>query len=357
MIDGFPKITGSLSEGRYFIEYDGLKLSVFSGRSAARDIAQLESLISAAPPAHVPVIVAPYRDEFAALFNGHEKFFFLAPICFSTAPPDDARLIWDTASLKFFINQINIDDKFEITVIPQWQTLTEAIKLATKHIFDRAAVRLKTIRHFGRLWPINFRLNSPHVTADITLLRSQRPEMLVMAGPSLDAAFPELPPETNIWSADTALPALVARGIWPQVVFSVDAGFASSEHFVGLTHQIAAQKTTLVCDMLGNAAVQRLPFGKQLSYQSSHPLVQEFCSSKAFALTPIENPRGDVGSLMRNVFALLFANADVRILGHDGKSLRKISHARGTAYYKRAYIKQTRLQTAETYMLKLSARY
>ncbi len=231
------------------------------------------------------------------------------------------------------------------------------MRQATQQLFERAAVRLKTIRHFGRLWQINFRLNAVRETHDIIRLKELPPDLLVMAGPSLDAALPEAARAKLIWCADTALPALVAHGIYPRVVFSVDAGFASSEHFCGLSSDIGTRSTVLVCDLLGNAAVQRLPFEEKLTYQSSHPLVQQFCSAAGHALTPVENPSGDVGSLMRNVHALLFNSAEVKVVGHDGRSLRKITHARGTAYFKRSYMQQNRLFTPESYFARLSRRY
>lgn len=357
MLAGFPHTTVKASEGRFNVEYDGKAITVFTARSAERDLAQLKNLLQSAAAGSVPVIVAPYRSEFAALFTHDAKFVFIAPASFAANLPKDDRLIADDAALEYFVNSIAQDDKFEIHVVPQWQGLTDAMRQAAQQLFERAAVRLRTIRHFGRLWQVNFRLNAARQPADITRLKDLCPDLLVMAGPSLDTAINAIAGAKLIWCADTALPALTARGVFPQVVFSVDAGFASSEHFCGLAAEIRKRNMVLVSDLLGNAAVQRLPFSEKLTYQSSHPLVQQFCSAAGHALTPVENPRGDVGSLMRKVYALLFGNAEVKVTGHDGRSVKKISHARGTAYFQRAFIRQTRLFTPELYMAKLSRRY
>jgi hypothetical protein len=342
MLAGFPHTTGKTSDARFSLEYDGKAITVFTARSAERDLAQLKDLLQSAAPGSVPVIVAPYRAEFAS---------------FATELPRDDRLIADDAALEYFVNSIGKDDKFEIHVVPQWQALTDAMRQAAQQLFERAAVRLRTIRHFGRLWQINFRLNAARQPSDITRLKDFCPDLLVMAGPSLDAAIATVAGAKLIWCADTALPVLAAHGIFPQVVFSVDAGFASSEHFCGLAAEIRKRNMVLVSDLLGNAAVQRLPFREKLTYQSSHPLVQQFCSAAEHALTPVENPRGDVGSLMRNVHALLFAGRPAKVIGHDGHSLKKVSHARGTAYFQRAFIRQSRLFTPELYMERLSRRY
>ena len=191
---------------------------------------------------------------------------------------------------------------------------------------------------------------------DVSKLGELRPDALVMAGPSLDNAIEELRRAKTIWCADTALPALLKRHIFPRVVFSVDAGFASREHFVGAASKFLSS-AALVSDILGNPPVQRLPFAEHLTYASSHPLVQEFCASRRGDLTFIENPAGDVGSLMRAVFARFFGDAPVKIFGHDGGHRRRVTHARGTAYFSRSYASCNRLMNAETYMLKLSRRY
>lgn len=357
MLAGFPHITGKTSEGRFSVEYGDTVITVFTPRSAERDLTQLKGLLRPSAPGNIPVIIAPYRTEFTALFTHGARFAFIAPVCFAAELPQDDRLIADDAALEHFVNSVAKDDKFEIHVAPQWQTLSEAMRQAAQQLFERAAVRLRTIRHFGRLWQINFRLNAARKIADVGRLRNFCPDLLVMAGPSLDAAIDTVADAKLIWCADTALPALAARGVYPRVVFSVDAGYASSEHFCGLGRAPAMRDVILVCDLLGNAAVQRLPFKEKLTYQSSHPLVQQFCASAKQALTPVENPRGDVGSLMRNVYALFFADQPVRIIGHDGRSFRKLSHARGTAYFRRAFNKQTRLFTPELYLANLSRRY
>jgi hypothetical protein len=356
-LTAFREISAEAAGGRYAVLFQGEKIPVYSDRSAARDLAQIKELIAAVPAGHTALLIAPYADSLRVLLDTPQKFFWISPVHFAPELPGDERLVADDAGLERFINNVGADEKFTLLPIAQWQQASAYVVQATRALLERAAVRLKTIGHFARLWQINFRVNAAAAAryGDIAELRGQKPDALVMAGPSLDTA--DLTDYKAIWCADTALPALIARGTYPQVVFSVDAGFASREHFVDAIPAIRSHQMRLVCDLLGYPAVQRLPFAGHLTYASSHPLVQEFSAVVRPDLTPIENPAGDVGSLMRAVFQKFFGNAAVKISGHDGGHRRRITHARGTAYFRRSFAAQTRLVNVETYMLKLSRRY
>lgn len=354
----FREISIATADGRFAIAYNGVTIPVYSERSGTRDLVQLRDVIETAANGFVPIIVAPYGEALAPLLELRRPFIFLAPVSFSGTQPDDERLVASDAALEAFINNIDPEQKFTVYLLPQWREARDYVASGVKSILERAAVRLKTIAHFGRLWPINFRVNAQPARhyGDISELKELRPDALVMAGPSLDNAIEELRRAKTIWCADTALPSLRKRQIFPRVVFSADAGFASREHFVGMPAQFYGG-ATLVCDILGFPSVQRLPFGGHLTYVSSHPLVQEFCASQRNDLTFIENPAGDVGSLMRAIYARLFGEAVVTVIGHDGAHRRRVTHARGTAYFSRTYMNRNRIMNTETYMLKLSRRY
>ncbi len=150
---------------------------------------------------------------------------------------------------------------------------------------------------------------------------------------------------------------LLYYGIRPKVIFSLDAGFASQEHFCGCTDFIRNSDTALVIDALSSPAVIRLPFRKKYTYASSHPLVQEFRESLRPDLTPVSNPDGNVGGLMLAVCAALFPIARPRLLGNDGGHRSYVTHARGTAYYRRFAARSHRLDSIEAYGYRLSPRY
>ncbi len=360
MFSLFADIQAATSDGRYLISSEGQTITFFTARSGERDLKQIASAIANVQPGNIPLIIAPFADALRPLFLHPERFIFVAPASFAREMPADERLIADDAALQRFINNVEPKDHFEIIAPAQWQALQVRMIECAREILTRAAARLKTINHFGRLWPINFTANAAIARAceDISVLKAASvPTALVMAGPSLDNHMEALKGHNNIWAADTALPALLPRGIYPQVVFSADGGFASREHFVAALPALRGHRVTLVCDMLVNPGVMRLPFARTLTYSNSHPLVQQFCETLRSDLTEIANPDGDVGSLMKAAFAKFFGDMPVKIFGHDRGHRRKVTHARGTAYFSRVYARQTRTFNSETYMLQLSRRY
>jgi len=360
MLNAYPTLLAETLGDRSTLRHAEGVLVFYTRRSAARDLSLLKEKITATPSGHTCLIVAPYSAAFAPLFSETRAFFFIAPEIFTATLPDDARLIAHDAALEHFVNAITRDDKFDIFIPPQWGFLQTAVLDATRQILARAAVRLKTIRHFEKLWQINFRLNAPRASdcVDIAALGAlPAPNALAMAGPSLDNAIAQLKNCRMVWCADTALSALVRQGIRPQIVFSIDAGFASQEHFVALYDTIQQTGTILVCDLLGNPPVQRLPFRNKFLYANSHPLIQNFVMSHRLQLTPLENTSGDVGQLMLSALKQIFPKAKPMIFGHDGGHRNYVTHARGTAYYARAYQKTTRIYNAETYLYRLSVRY
>ncbi len=160
MLPGFPELSTILENGRYICRHGVTSLTFYSERSAARDLQQMQTLLASCGDS-IPLIVAPYSSSFASLFDTQTRFFFIAPASFTALLPQDERLISDAEGLSRFINTVDVEDNFVIHILPQWQHLGAAVGQATREILARAAVRLKTIRHFGRLWPINFRLNAP----------------------------------------------------------------------------------------------------------------------------------------------------------------------------------------------------
>lgn len=356
MLPGFPELHVAVENGRYVCRYGQNSLIFYSERSAARDFKQMTALVTDTNGG-VPLVVAPYAPAFAPLFDLSARFFFLAPAFFGEDLPQDERLIADADALNRFIHSVTAEDNFVVRALPQWQQLKAPVEQATRGILSRAAVRLKTIRHFGRLWPVNFRLNLPLLRAmpDIRQLQIA-PDVLAMAGPSLDN-LPDITQESCVWCADTALPVLLHRGIRPAVIFSLDAGFASQEHFCGSAAFIRSGYPALVADALCSPPVLRLPFRRKFTYASSHPLVQQFTDTLRPDLTRIGNAEGSVGGLMRAVCAALFPGAKPLVLGHDRGHRRYITHARGTAYYRRSAEICNRLGGIEAYAYRLSRRY
>jgi hypothetical protein len=356
MLSEFDGIAAKIAEERRQICFADETITFYTARSGDRDLRQFREALAGVAPPRIPLLIAPYTEAVEPLLKDATPFVWISPVSFAAALPADARLVASEEKLQEFINGVGADDNYEIIVPPQWQNMQKFVREKTLKILMQAAARLKTLQHFGRLWPINFTANAPAARrwSDIVSLEGEgAPDALVMAGPSLGASLQALKSAQNIWVADTALPALTKHEIFPQVVFSADAGFASREHFVGTN----PERHVLVCDMLVNPGVPRLPFTRICTYAGSHPLVQHFCATERNDLTEIVNPEGNVGSLMLAIYARLFGNRPVKIYGYDKGHRRRVTHARGTAYFQRFYGQQTRIETIETYMLRLSRRY
>jgi len=348
-LEGFGHCETIIDGTRMVVRSGDNLLPFYSERSATRDAENLQRLLSPQRAGVTRLVIAPYRDAFVNVLKTSPGGILVAPCAFSP-PPSVSNLISNTSELEFFINAIQPEDKFEIIALPQWGSLTEAMIAALEHALARAAVRLKTIRHFEKLWHINISLNARNARnyGDIREL-NQAPDLLVMAGPTLET----VPTAKHIWCADTAYPVLLAQKISPEVIFSVDAGFASQEHLLGApTHE-----STLVTDLLGAPPIQRKSFQKILTYKSSHPLVESLLSLQDQTFSPVTNPNGDVGSLMLEIYRMLFNDRPIKIIGYDRGQRRYVTHARGTAYFTRTFARQTRLFNVETYMRNLSARY
>ncbi|MBV6492340.1 MAG: hypothetical protein LDLANPLL_00333 [Turneriella sp.] len=357
MLSDFAKLATREEDGRLSVIFEGEVLPFYSTRSKMRDVAHFLNVLSQTPNEKTPIIVAPFTFTLQEIFSTPRRFYWISPVSFGAPTFTEERLVATDIDLQKFLMDVESVDKFSIYIAPQWKNATGYVEEKIRHILVRSAVRLKTIGYFARLWQINLRVNASAALcyASIDELKNDKPNFLVMAGPSLDATFREIKNTDTVWCADTALGTLVGHGIFPRVVFSVDAGFASNEHFVGFSSYL--KKSILVADVTGSPAVQRLPFARILSFASSNPLVVEFILSNKLTWLAMENHSGDVGTLVQNTYKALFPNTKIRVLGHDGKHHRYVTHARGSAYFTRTYAKQNRLFNAETYMFKLSRRY
>jgi hypothetical protein len=96
---------------------------------------------------------------------------------------------------------------------------------------------------FGDLEQVNISLNEEKAkkSPGINILKnfhSGRPALMVSAGPSLDNVLPYLKHLQNIFvltCVDTAFPALLKNGIYPDYVFSLDPQYESAFHFAEYT--------------------------------------------------------------------------------------------------------------------------
>ena len=227
------------------------------------------------------------------------------------------------------------------------------------------ALRLKTIRHFQKIWNYNLKANQNQwiKSKSLNQLNIQPPDLFVLGGPSVDEglAKKQISKKKHIWSADTALAPLVNQHIYPEVVFSIDAGFGSFEHYVYVTDE-KKRKIKFVLDAFSFPKYYRLGL-YVYTYANTNPLIQRINHKHPVLV----NETGDVFGLMAASHQMLFPNEKLPgIVGRDidNRSHQKkpqktyhITHLRGSAYHTRRQYLMSRLNLPEEYFYRLSKRF
>lgn len=372
MPDLFKEISAIVEEDAYFILNRGEKVKCYSQRSLVRESRGLVELLGQAVEQKKKLIwIAPFHQGIynALAEKDRNWIFWIAPVSFTEIPPDQ-NILSEPKALEYFLLDVRRGDSFFVQVHPALSStdLLNSVNLLLK----KSAMRIKTIDHFQILWAINFKRNSEMWQAlpDIKQMQGEvkKPDLFILGGPGVDSKIknflkpvePPAKPQSTpvIWCADTALPALLAYGLVPQLVFSLDAGFASYEHFVLAVDQGKVNQLLSVVDPLVFSAVLKLPFKRKFTYANSNPLIQGSVPQlwqKPF--TVIENKTDDVYGLMTGVHEKLFNAPNPETWGLDGGPVKSVTHLRGSAYHRRQYYSLNRLQSPETYFYHFSKRY
>lgn len=344
-------------ENGYYLQSSTQSIKFYTERSLRREALLLgERLKEAAQTSKTLIYVAPFHEEIARRLDlsgaGH-SLLWLAPATFSEVLP--SFVIGDLDAWERSLREIKRGDSFLIYVHPAFKD--DSIASFVKEGLSRSALRVKTIEHFSRIWEYNYRRNYERwLTLDDFSVLAKRPPpgTLVLGGPSVDDFFDEIRQSGPIWCADTALAPLVKRGLFPDLVFSIDAGHGSLEHFIAASPDGGLYKELrVVVDPLSFSGVMELPFAKVYTYGGSHPLIQ----ASAHSFSALVNTSGDVKGAMVAALEALYPGAKTQIFGADGKHRKYVTHLRGSAYHSRGCFSITRLTPLENYFYNLSARY
>ena len=367
-------------EERFYLEnknHLSERLTVYTKRSLKREAKLLNNYIQEfTKPPSVFIWVSPFHKEIFSLlsikfparfiwiciqnfspnFSGHPSVFFT-----SNQLEEKMRTISQNASLK-----VDFHSSLQTLSSLQAPDYLNKLKKCIQDMIYETVVRLKTIKHFEKIWEYNFKVNqkSWREAKPINKLNVLPPDTFILGGPSVDEAFKlkklKKPKDQRIWSADTALTPLVTRNILPEVIFSIDAGFASFEHYIYLQKKQKKQmKSKLVLDPFSFPKYYKI--GLEIyTYANSNPLIQE--QSDEHDHLDLVNDTGDVFGLMVSAYQILFPEKKLPvILGRDrAKNLDKnsyVTHLRGSAYHLRRYHSMNRLDLPEKYFYSLSKRF
>lgn len=189
-----------------------------------------------------------------------------------------------------------------------------------------------TVSTLGRLWMRNLFSNLARFAraARLSSLQSNRPIVVCGAGPSLDTEVPllrALRPRVTIVAADTALPALAAHKIEPDLIVTVDGQYTNVLDFV-------ARRPTgyfLAADLSSAPAAASLHASSRVLLFAS-----EFASTRLFArlleaglIDPPLQPLGSVGVVAVSLAQRLGADR-ILLAGHDLSFSQGRTHAKET---------------------------
>lgn len=348
----FTDFKPEISSNAYYIKKGSESQKIFTERSIAREIKVIaDKYQECITDGYELLCVIPWHNAFSELAN-KPKLVFLCPVVFHD--PGHLNVLSNGFRLTEFINDISEHAKYRVYIHPQllhWNSIHDF----TDNIFRKAATRLKTVHHFKARWDFNFRrnLSTQSQMRDILAYSGKKPEFLVLAGPQAEEIFPRLS-GNNFWCADTALLPVLTAGLLPDLVFTIDAGHGSFEHFLNGEKPVPYNELTIIADMLSFPQILELPFKEMYSYKSSFPEAQNLTHPK----TELYNSEGDVSGLMQAVFTIMYPGVPLpTIAGGEKKHSRYASHLRGSAYHRRMQIMSDRFSTLEMYMRKLSLRY
>jgi len=352
----YPEIStesaDSNSNQTYYIHINGKEIKCYTTRSLEREAKILKKKIADCPAQKKLIWAAPFHQEIAKFLNPVErKRIFWVSVADFTG--QNMHIINSHSKWIYFLRNIQRSDSFRIEIHPVLKN--SGIEKFFQNEFENSAVRIKTIEHFEKSWQYNFVKNRDWwiEQQDIALLKTDRPDVIVLGGPGVDDRLEELKNKNVIWCADTALWPLQKRGFEPQMVFSIDAGRGSWEHFAQSVKHNKIKQLKLVADVLGFPGILKLGFDQIYTYAGTHPLIQETTHNH----TLLENKTGDVYGIMETVYKFLFDENLPEVYGRDGTHFKYKTHLRGSGHYYRMYPQVERFTTLEQYFYQLSRRY
>jgi len=340
------------------------KYLIFSKRSIKRQASIIENRIIELQKENKKLIwVAPFYLELYNLLS-HSNFIWLSPTLNidcdklnGDGENQNVSILTKNKHITTLINSIRETDKFEILLhntIAQLP-MSKNILNGVNKIFRRSAIRIKTIKHFGKIWEYNFKRNLEQYPKHSFLERelnkhTKKPDIFLVAGPSLNKVDPNYFKNKTIWIADTCISYCKKNNITPQKIFCLDAGKGSYEHFIKNLDFI--ENCQLIVDQLVFPKILELPFQKISFYYSSNILCQQWHKKKI----KIINETGNVLGLMKASFSYLFLDNQIpAIYGDDSmKHSHFVSHVNPSAYFNTAFNKQIRFFSCENYFFILS---
>lgn len=369
--NSLPKIFLIVKEEAWFLQSKNSLVRFYSKRSLLRDTQIFLKQWQELDDHQTLLIVAPFiKDLWLELEKEitnnsllKKKFFWLS-FFFVTNEKNALPLPFLISSFsdwQSFLQSLEGSESFKIFQHSQLKKIEAAENFSfhewLKSQWQKAALRLKTILHFKKIWQKNFHQNKKIWLKSLDISELTLPDALIFAGPSAQKFFLQKNNFHNIWVVDTVVSVCLQQGVIPNVVFSIDGGISSYEHFSFHKFSKLYKNVILVMDVLSLPAIVHKKFKQKVSYASSYPAAQIALSHAKKKKSIVENSSGNVGGFMLATFQTLFGKKQVKIFGNDGEHISFVTHVRGSAYHQKQYLQNHRLQTCEQYFFHLAKKY
>jgi hypothetical protein len=196
--------------------------------------------------------------------------------------------------------------------------------------------------HFGKLWLTNMMHNMERAEQPIAAVPRSDRACVIAAGPSLDQQIQDIPrAKSMLLASDTALPALLRRGITPDAVLSIDCQVHSYHHFL----QGIPEKSMLFLDLASPPVVARRA-ARVAFVSSAHPFAA-YLNARWKRFPRIDMSGGNVTHAALSLAPLLGAS-HVTLYGADFSYPNGKAYARGTYLYDLFSASQNRVSPAES---------
>ncbi len=188
-----------------------------------------------------------------------------------------------------------------------------------------------TLIGMGSLWVRNLFENLPLLarSRDFRVLTTDRPIVVAGAGPSLEASVPllrGLRPRFTLLAVDTALAALAAHSLIPDVIVTLEAQVQNLADFLPFRDP----SIPLACELSAHPPVARIFAGNLFFFASAFAPLSLFDRLEAARLLPTRfPPLGSVGVAAVHA-ALSMTEGDVFLTGLDLSYPNRLTHSRGT---------------------------
>jgi hypothetical protein len=200
---------------------------------------------------------------------------------------------------------------------------------------------------FGQKWFINTLANLPAAEGSVGVVPPVHRAIVTGAGPSLELQIDRLPKlrrDALLIASDTSLPALLAEGIAPDLVISIDCQLVSYHHFL----QGIPPEVPLVLDLASPPVLTRMT-RKVLFFSSGHPF-SRYVSHRWRQFPLLDTSGGNVSHAAVSLAQYLGAR-EIYLLGIDFSYPQGKAYSRGTYLYPLFRSWESRLKPLETFFL------